>query len=330
MENKKIKRKKIRALIITLIFVAVTAGLILFLLFSPQFSDLRNEFLSEKKVSDKVLEVTYLYVGQGDATLIRDVRDGGKVMLIDGGPSSEVIEYVSGASAPRGAEEAYAKTTIGPYLEKKGIDKIDYMIESHKHGDHLGGFPYIINNFEVDTYYHNGNVHTSTAAKRVYNILDNKPDIEVKEARAGETVPFGDKITCQFLAPLREYENTEAVENNSSVVLRLTVDKVSFLFPGDAQIISELDLTSYGEGLNSTVIKVPHHGSSSSSSRPFLDLVQPEAAVFSCGRNNPYGLPHFKIVRRYENMGAEIYRTDLDGHIKAVTDGSTFRVSTQR
>ncbi|MGM0441426.1 MAG: ComEC/Rec2 family competence protein [Elusimicrobiota bacterium] len=325
MEDKKIKRKKTRALIIVSIFVAITVGLILFLLFSPQFSDLRTGLLEEKELSDKLVEVTYLYVGQGDATLIRDVRDGGKVMLIDGGPSPEVEEYVSGIS-----KENRAKTTIGPYLEEKGIDKIDYLVESHKHGDHLGGFTYILNNFEVDTYYNNGTVHTSSAAEKVYNLLDQKTDVKVKTAGAGDVIPFGDEITCQVLGPLRKYENTAADENNNSLVLRLTANNVSFLFPGDAQIVSELDLTSYGPGLQTTIMKVPHHGSTSSSSWPFLDLVQPKAAVFSCGRNNPYGFPSFKIMRRYENLGAEIYRTDLDGSITAVTDGNTYQFSTQR
>ncbi len=326
MDDKNLKRKKLRALIITSIFGVITAGLALFLIFSLQFKNLRNSILDKTEVSQEIFEVTYFYAGQGDAVLIRDVRPDGKVMLIDSGPSAEVEEYILNTPG-----ENRAKTTIAPYLREKGIVKIDYLVGTHKHGDHIGGFPYIIDNFEVGAYYDNGTDQiTSPFVENLYEALDDNPQIDYKVARAGATIPFGEGVTCQILGPLKLYENTGSDENNSSIVLRFTVDEVSFLFAGDAEIVAELDLTSYGPGLNSTVMMAPHHGSTSSSSRPFLDMVRPEVAVFSCGRNNPYGFPPFEIIRRYEDMGAEIYRTDLGGHITAITDGMNYRITTQR
>ena len=105
---------------------------------------------------------------------------------------------------------------------------------------------------------------------------------------------------------------------------------ISFMFPGDVEIPAEFDLLSYGGGIRTTVLKVPHHGSHSSSSRPFIDKVRPEGAVFSCGRNNEYGFPVFEIVRRYEEAGSRIYRTDRHGDIEIITDGKDYKVETKR
>ena len=91
-----------------------------------------------------------------------------------------------------------------------------------------------------------------------------------------------------------------------------------------------MDMLGYEKGIHSTVVKVPHHGSNSSSSVPFLDNLLPEAAVISCGRYNPYGFPHFEIIRRYEDRGAVIYRTDTDGHIEFLTDGVNYKVTSLR
>ena len=109
--------------------------------------------LIKEKLSGEILKVTYLYVGQGDATLIRDLRPGGKVMLIDGGPSPEVDEYSSSVKL-QGIN--FTQKVIIPYLEKEGISKIDYVIISHIDGDHIGGLPYLIRNFSVDSVFYSG------------------------------------------------------------------------------------------------------------------------------------------------------------------------------
>jgi beta-lactamase superfamily II metal-dependent hydrolase len=315
-----------RAVIITAVFVFITAALVGLLLFSPRFSGLRDNLFARTVLEEPYIKVTYLYVGQGDATLIRDMRPGGKVILIDGGPSRHVTEFMS-----EGREsENYAQAAIIPYLESEGIEKIDYMVGTHKDGDHIGGFPYLINNFKVGTYYDNGTDRSTYITEELFKALESNPSIKFKTVQAGETLSFAEGITCQFIGPLRLYKETGTDENNSSAALRVVAGDISFLFTGDAEIHAELDLMGYGKAIKSTVMKVPHHGSTSSSSKPFLDIVMPQLAIVSCGRYNPYGFPNFEIIRRYENRGANVYRTDLKGNIEVISDGKSYKVLTQK
>ncbi|MFC2091946.1 ComEC/Rec2 family competence protein, partial [Elusimicrobiota bacterium] len=128
----------------------------------------------------------------------------------------------------------------------------------------------------------------------------------------------------------RIYTKTENNENNSSVIIRFAINDISFVFPGDIEIPAELELLSYGKGMRTTVLKAPHHGSHSSSSVPFIDWLYPETVIFSCGKNNGYGFPVFEVLRRYEKIGAKIYRTDLHGNIDVITDGRNYRVMVRR
>ncbi|MDA3793560.1 MAG: ComEC/Rec2 family competence protein [Elusimicrobia bacterium] len=317
-------RKK--AVVLTLIFAVFTVILIGFLFLNPRFSHFRQKLFSKTEVGKPYIKVTFLYVGQGDATLVRDLRPGGKVMLIDGGPSRWVTEFMSEGRESRN----FAQSRIIPYLKSEGISKIDYLVGTHKDGDHIGGFPYIIKNFNVGRYYDNGTDHTTYITKDLFKALRNKPSVKFKTSKAGQTLPFGEDITCQFLGPLKLYKGTGRDENNSSVAIRIVAGEVSYLFTGDAEIHAELDMMGYGKDIKSTIMKVPHHGSTSSSSKPFLDIVKPEAAVVSCGRYNPYGFPNFEIIRRYENRKARVYRTDLKGNIEILSDGKNYRVTTER
>ncbi len=301
--------------------LAVTAFL------HPGFRRERRGSYSSSLQEEPVLKVTYLYVGQGDATLIRSLGENGKTMLVDAGPSAEVEEYVS---AGRYKGRNHAAEVIIPYLKKEGIEKIDYLVATHKHGDHIGGIPYILENFPVGAVYDNGTEYPGTLVEEYLEAVEASPDTDFIIARPGMEMDFGSGILCQVIAPLREYSGTESDENNMSLVLRIGAGEVSFLLPGDIETPAELDILAYGEALRTTVVKAPHHGSASSSSRPFLDLLLPEAVVFSCGRYNPYGLPPFEIIRRYEDLGSRVYRTDTDGNIEFYTDGISYTVNTER
>jgi len=322
------KEKIIRIpFILTALSALVVISLVLFILFSPGFSAVREAVFTKKSLNEPFLKVTYLYVGQGDATVIRDIRPGGKTMLIDAGPSAQVEEEMSRGQL---AGTNYAAENIIPYLEKEGVEKIDYMVASHKDGDHIGGMSYIIRNFPVGTVYDNGSRLATEYVLDFYASIKEKKNIVYKVARAGEIIPFGDDITCQVIAPLRSYRGTESDENNYSVVVRIVADNISFIFPGDIEIPAELDLTAYGDKIKTTVFKAPHHGSASSSCAPFIKKLKPEVAIFSCGRYNPYGFPSFEIIRRYEEIKAEIFRTDLNGNIEILTDGEVYKVYTER
>ncbi|MFC2061864.1 ComEC/Rec2 family competence protein [Elusimicrobiota bacterium] len=318
---------KSRTQFIIIIFSAIAVFLSLFILFNPRISPFVKIVQGRNKMGAPVLKVTYLYIGQGDATLIRDLREGGKVMLIDGGPTEELEEYLF-AGLIKGRN--YAKEVILPYLRKEGIKKIDYMVASHKDADHIGGLPYVIRNFNVGTVYDNGTRKATSYVKDLLAAIKEKKTVRYKIAKAGMELPFGENMICQVLGPLKKYSGTEGDENNASIVIRLTAGEVSFIFPGDTEIPAELDLMDYGKGLKTTVMKVAHHGSISSSSKPFLDRIMPEVAVFSCGRYNQYGFPTFEVLRRYEERGARLYRTDTDGSIEIITDGRKYRIVTER
>ena len=125
---------------------------------------------------------------------------------------------------------------------------------------------------------------------------------------------------------MKAYAGTEADENNNSLVLRVKYGRNVFLLAADIEVPAEVDILDYGRDLRSTVVKVPHHGSLSSSSSPFVEFVRPELAVFSCGRYNDYGLPEFEVIRRYENAGARILRTGMDGSIEIIGDEKAYMI----
>lgn len=326
--KEKTDKNRVIAKIITWTIGFIAFILLVFILLSPKFSHHRRKIFSGITLDEEILKVTYLYVGQGDATLIQDLRYGGKIMLIDGGPSPEMEEFMSGGSMP---VKDYAPNTIIRYLKEQKVDKIDYVVVSHKDGDHIGGLPYIIRNFQVDTVFDNGTDYFTPYVDDLLQSIKETPGVKYELVKAGMEIPFGKNIVCQVIGPLKMYQGTGSDENNSSIVIRLTVGQgISFLFPGDIEIPAELDIMDYGEDLRVTVIKVPHHGSTSSNSNSFLDKINPEIAVFSCGRYNRYGFPSFEIIRRYEKRGAKIYRTDIDGHIEIITDGKNYKIIKQR
>lgn len=307
--------------------IAIVTAIALFVFFHPNYRGVWSDMLSVRELGDPILEVTFIYVGQGDATLVRDLREGGKVMLVDAGPTPEVEDYVTSGFL-EGTH--HAEETILPLLKSRGIERLDYIVATHKHGDHIGGIPFLVENFDVGVVYDNPTKLTGGLIDEMYSAIRSNPDTDLIVAEAGMLIPFADDIVCQVIGPLRDYRGTDSDENNMSVVLRITVGEVSFLLPGDMEIPAELDMLSYGEKLRTTIVKAPHHGSTSSSSNPLLHLLRPEVAVFSAGRYNPYGLPAFDIIRRYEDMGARIFRTDTDGHIDIITDGINYRITTER
>ncbi len=320
-------KNAVPAKIITSLVLLCAASVLLLFLFSDRFTSVRRELFGRTAIGEPVLEVTFLYVGQGDAVVIRELGGRGRVMLIDTGPNAAAEEFAA-AVPVKGSTRA--ATAIIPYLKEKGVDKIDYLVLTHKHGDHIGGAPYILRNFKVGTVYDNGTDYPSPYTEEYLRAV-RETGVNFRVARAGETLPFGENITAQFIGPLRRYQGTlYSDENCNSIVTRVVAGKISFLFAGDMEIAAELDLMAYGDDLQTTVMMAPHHGSHSSSSRPFLSYIRPEVAVFSAGRNNRYSLPAYEIIRRYEDMGAAVYRTDMDGHVKIVTDGRSYSVRTQK
>lgn len=240
------------------------------------------------------LTVDFLDVGQGSCALI--TLDG-HAMLYDCGPDDK-------------------GTYIQYYLQKQGISRLDYVIGSHPDADHIGGMDVVLTKFECDTVLM-PDLERDTAAYR-----DVKEALRYRGYRsiqplAGTVYDFGD---AQFvvLAPIQLYPEEP---NNNSIVIRLKYGSNTFLFTGDAQTEEERDILESGAYLRSQVYLAGHHGSRNASSPEFLEAVHPEYAVISCGAQNDYGHPHEETLKRLQGTGAEVFRTDLQGNIRVVSDG---------
>ncbi len=245
-----------------------------------------------------LLKVNYIDVGQGDAIFI-EFPDK-TTMLIDAG-------------------ESYAATTVIDYIESLGYTKIDYVVATHPHSDHIGGLQEVIENFEI------GNIYmpkVASTSKTYENLLDTIADrgLTIKTAKAGLKIIDKDQLTVEVLSPIKD---TYSDLNNYSVVLKVIYGANSFLFMGDAEKEVEKELV-----LDETidVIKIGHHGSDTSSSEAFVEQVKPKVAIISVGEDNKYDHPVLEIVERWEEIGAYIFATKDDGTIIAKSDGKNLEV----
>lgn len=246
-------------------------------------------------VSDTI-EVHFIDVGQADCILI---ISGSSTMLVDGGNNAD------------------AKLVVN-YLEKQGITKLDYVIGTHPHEDHIGGIDAVIDNFDI------GKVimpKVQSNTKTFEDVLTAIADkgLKITTPVSGTEYSVGDaKFT--ILAPNSgKYSDT----NDYSVVIKLEFGSTSFLLTGDAGFDSEDEMITMGYDLQSTVLKVGHHGSKTSTSSGFLQAVRPQYAVICVGKDNSYGHPTDEALSRLKVAGAEAYRTDEKGTIVITSDGTT-------
>ncbi len=250
------------------------------------------------QTSGNIASVHFIDVGQGDSTLI---QSGGQNMLIDCGE----YEYVD---------------KVIDYLNSHGVKKLDYIVATHPHSDHMGGMATIIREFPVGNFVMPKATNNTTSFEKMLESLKEK-GIKAHSPVVGETFHMGE---AQFdvLAPnSTEYENL----NNFSVVLKMTYGNHRFLFTGDAEKLSENEMLDDGLDLKADFLKVGHHGSNTSSSAKFLDAVAPHIAIISLGLNNDYGHPHEEVVKRLEERNIQIMRTDRLGDIAIETDGESYR-----
>ena len=245
------------------------------------------------------LTVHFIDVGQGDSILL--MSDDGNV-LIDAGPNS--------------AEEA-----LSAYLKSVNVKKIDYLILTHPHEDHIGGADMILYNFDVGTVIMSDADSATATYERLIAALETS-DAVLYEARSGDTYRFGD-LSLRLLAPNSDkYKNL----NNFSVVVKASFGDVDFMLTGDAEVLSEKEiLERYSEReLRCDILKAGHHGSNTSTSDKFLGAVHPEICIISCGANNTFGHPGAATLSKLNRLGTPYLRTDIDGTIVIKTDGKTW------
>ncbi|MCD6178241.1 MBL fold metallo-hydrolase [bacterium] len=252
----------------------------------------------------QLLEVCFFDVGQGDSIFIETPQR--HQILIDGGPDSGVVEKL-------GREMSF-------------FDKsIDLLILTHPEHDHMGGLIDVLDSFDVENILWTGVLKDSSE----YNEWKRRIQEEgsrVIIAKRGQYIRLGD-VFLFVLWPEESVEDKKVKNiNNTSVVSRLVFGKISFLFEGDVYRSVEKKLLLREKNLKSTVLKVAHHGSKSSTDEKFLKAVLPEVAVIEVGKDNPYGHPHQETLEKLEKYGMKILRTDLNGDIKIFSDGLNYKI----
>lgn len=248
------------------------------------------------KNSSYNFKVHFLDVGQADSILI---EQNGHYMLIDAGDSK-------------------SKDIIIPYVNNLGIKKFDYIVGTHSHEDHIGSLDDVILNFGVENVLFPRQTSTTKTFENFVNSLKIK-NLKLIVPKSGDTYSFGD-ATFKILAP-----NSSTYEdiNNYSIVIKMVYKNTSYIFTGDAEKLSEEEIISkYKDEINCDVLKIGHHGSSTSTSENFLKFCSPKYAIISLGRNNEYNHPHRQVINRLKKFGVDVYRTDEFGTVILESDGT--------
>ena len=263
-----------------------------------------SEALPADADPEGVLILWAIDVGQGDGLLRMPT---GEHVLVDSGVNTD-------------------KNAVPDFLREKGVEEIEYAVFTHPHADHIGAAAEVVRGFRVKNVYMPDVAHTSKTYLDLLDALEADESVSVRRAVAGESFSIGE-VTFDILSPI---EDKYSDLNLYSAVLRVTYREKRFLLMGDAEQPNETALLASGESLRADLLKVGHHGSSTSSSADFLRAVRPDCALISCGEGNSYGHPEQVVLDRLEAIGAAVYRTDRDGTIRAVCDGKTIEITTER
>lgn len=255
-----------------------------------------------ESIPDEGIKVSFLDVGQAEAILI---QQGGSAMLIDAGykeTSSQVVDYI----------------------REQDIGKLDYIIATHPHSDHIGGLADIIDSFDV------GKIYMPRVSVKSDELDNIKAAMERKNIKKtipylGETFKLGEAV-CTVFGPVNStYAPLDGEPdglNTFSIVLKITYKDNSFLFTGDAHVCNEIGMIKAGFDLSADVLKVGHHGCDTSTSKEFLDAVNPSFAVISAGRDNIWGIPTREVLTKLKDKNIETFRTDINGTVVCTGDGS--------
>lgn len=245
------------------------------------------------------LTISYIDVGQADSILL---SCGGESMLVDAGNNADGSLVVS-------------------LIRRRAVSSLAYAVGTHPHEDHIGGLDDVINNFDVQQVWLPDVVTNTKSYADLLDAIENK-GMTITVPQEGSTCSLGGAtVTVLSCSPADDL-------NNSSIVLRVDYGENSFLFMGDAEQAAEARLLSAGANLQCDVLKVGHHGSDTSTSESFLASAAPSAAVILCGANNTYGHPEPATLEKLANI--PVYRTDLNGTITIVSDGTDYTVTTEK
>ncbi len=299
-EGKRINKKLIYTIVVIVLALISYFGLDNY----DKFFDEEYPWESSQTETTDMINVHYIDVGQGDCTLI---VCGGKTLLIDAGENGHEQQVIN-------------------YLNSVGVKKLDYIVATHQHSDHIGGIPEVLENFGTNNIIMPRLTEAQTPTNSTYTAFlkaIQKSDAKVIASKVGAEYVLGE-ATFEILGPVT---NDAEDINNMSVVVKVTYGENTFLFTGDAETDEETEVIDTGSNLDCDVLHAGHHGSYTSSSKDFLNAVTPEICVISCGADNDYGHPHDTALKRIKKHTEEIYRTDICGSIVITGDGSTLSVT---
>ena len=252
-------------------------------------------------------------MGQGDSALVR--TPSGRTILIDGGGRPEQDDT-----------DIIGMKVIEPFLRRQIVNRIDIVVLTHPHDDHIQGLIPVLRDFRVGMVLDPGIPHGSESYRRFLSMIQAR-HIPYRRAVRGQVISFGDGVEMGVLHPPPELLATDD-ENDNSAVLRFTYGKSAVLFTGDAGEDAESDILASGADLRSDVLKVGHHGSGSSSSLAWLDAVRPRLAVISVGATNPFGHPSPDVLARLSSRKVRVLRTDQCGAVTLSLSRNGYSVHT--
>lgn len=267
------------------------------------------------------LRITMLDVGQGDAILL---EDGKRKVMIDVGDNKKDKLGYGGRTA--------LKMALGKAGVRENVDRINTVIITHHHGDHLGNIQWMAGKYKVSNIYDNAMPNEKNAVSNWLNKELRAGHYHNRVLKAGDRVDFGKGYYLDVLAP-GDFLSKEDLKrfNNTSIVMMLHYGKFTMLFTGDAEApVEDYLQQKYGSQLKADVLKVGHHGSKSSSIYKFISKVKPKYALISCGNKQIYNHPNKNVVGSLEHLGAKVLTTYDHGNLTVTTDGKGFEVSTER
>lgn len=270
--------------------------------FEDLVTEEKNEESNNNIIQKEKIKIHYIDVDQGDSIFIE--LPNNTSMLIDAGETSKAQVVIN-------------------YINALGYDKINYLIGTHPHSDHIGGLADIINNFEIGNIYMPKAVSTSKTYENLLNTILQKK-LKIITAKAGTNILDVEGLKIDIIAP-----NSDSYTdlNNYSAVVKIIYQNRKFLFMGDAETKSENEIIS---DVSADVIKIGHHGSNTSSGQIFVNRVKAKYVIVTVGANNKYDHPHESVMDRWKNVGATIYRTDLNGNIVVISDGNSLDINTSK
>lgn len=321
------RRKKKGGLFGTVLVLVIAAGVFLW-----QQEDYRQIALSW--LDDTFHETTKdSSQSLSDGNVVQNVEGEAKIWYLDVGQADSMLLQL-----PNGNEWDYVLIDAGTgqteealvsWLQEQGVTDIAAVIATHPHEDHIGGMDAVLEAIPVESLYMPEVKESLTPTTRCYEqMLDaaEAQQVQAVKGQSGVTVYEEDGVKLELVGPepQKEYDDL----NEYSLVAKLTVGEKSFLFTGDSSEQAEADMIEAGEDLKADVLKIGHHGSSTATTEAFLQAVNPQVAVISCGKDNSYGHPHEETMQRLQEKAMTIYRTDEDGTILATCDGTSIEWQT--